>query len=66
MGGGAAVAIYLALVEGVSVFNPLLVGAVATASTVLFVGVSLITRPNPDAIDFAKELGPELAKHRAW
>ena len=66
MGGGAAVAIYLALVEGVSVFNPLLVGAVATASTVLFIGVSLITRPNPGAIDFAKELGPELAKHRAW
>ncbi len=66
MGGGAAVAIYLALIQGVSVFNPLLVGAVATSSTVLFIGVSLLTKPNPGAIDFAKELAPELAKHRAW
>jgi len=66
MSGGALVAVYLALVQGVSVFNPLLVGSVAAVSAGLFIGVSLITKPNPDAIDFAKELGPELAKHRAW
>jgi len=66
MSGGALVAVYLALVQGVSVFNPLLVGTVAAVSTGLFIGVSLITKPYPDAIDFAKELGPELAKHRAW
>jgi SSS family solute:Na+ symporter len=66
MAGGALSAIYLALIEGINVFNPLLVGAVALVSVGLFVGVSLLTQPQPAALDFSSELASELAKHRAW
>lgn len=64
--GGALSAIYLALIEGINVFNPLLVGVVALVSVGLFVGVSLFTKPQPAALDFSDELASELAKHRTW
>lgn len=64
--GGGAVAIWMALIQGVSVFNPLLAGSVAGVSVVLYVVVSLLTTPHPKALDFAGELAPELARHRAW
>lgn len=66
MSGGGVVAIWFALVQGVSVFNPLLTGSVAGASVALFVIVSLATRPHARALDFATELAPELRRHRAW
>jgi SSS family solute:Na+ symporter len=56
----------MAFIQGVSVFDPLLAGSVAGVSVVLYVAVSLFTKPHPTALDFAKELAPELAKHRAW
>lgn len=64
--GGAAVAVWLVLIQGVSVFNPILAGSVALVSTGLFIGVSLVTSPRSEALDFKRELAPELAKHRAW
>jgi SSS family solute:Na+ symporter len=64
--GGGVVAIWMALIQGVSVFNPLLAGSVAGVSVVLYVVVSLLTTPHPKALDFAGELAPELARHRAW
>ncbi len=66
MTGGAAVAIWLALGQGMSVFNPVLPFSVAGASVVLFVAVSLLSRPRPGALDFQSELADELARHRAW
>lgn len=64
--GGAAVAVWLVLIQGVSVFNPILAGSVALVSTGLFIGVSLVTSSRSEALDFKRELAPELAKHRAW
>jgi SSS family solute:Na+ symporter len=64
--GGGAVAIWMAFIQGVSVFDPLLAGSVAGTSVLLYVVVSLATKPHAKALDFAKELAPELAKHRAW
>ncbi len=64
--GGALVAVWMAFIQGVSVFDPLLAGSVAGVSVVLYVSVSLLTKPHPKALDFAKDLAPELAKHRAW
>lgn len=64
--GGAIVAVVMAFVLGISVFNPLLAGTVAGVSLGLFVVVSLVTKPHPEALDFAGELAPELAKHKAW
>lgn len=64
--GGAAVALWLAMGQGVSVFNPVLPFSVAGVSVALFVAVSLLTRPRPGALDFAAELAPDLARHRAW
>lgn len=66
MVGGSTVAIWLALVQGVSVFDPLLAGSVAGSSILLYVLVSATTRPHSEALDFAKELAPELRRHRAW
>lgn len=66
MVGGAAVAVWLALGQGVSVFNPVLPFSVAGASAGLFVVISLLTRPRPGALDFVGELGADLARHRAW
>jgi len=64
--GGSLTAVYLALIQGVSVFNPLLVGAVATISTLLFLLVSVLTKPHPGALNFAGDLREDLARHRAW
>lgn len=64
--GGAATAVWLAILEGVSVFNPLLPGTVAGVGVALFVGVSLITRPRPGALDFQAEIAGDLARCRAW
>ncbi len=66
MGGGGAVAVWMAMVQGVSVFNPMLALTVAGVTVALFVGVSLVTRPRPQALDFKGELAPELARHGAW
>lgn len=64
--GGAAVAIYMAIFAGVSVFNPILAGTVGGVSVGLFVIVSLITKPHPKSLNFKSELAPELSKHKAW
>lgn len=66
LSSGALVAIGLAFGLGISVFNPLLAGSVALVSVSLFIGVSLVTAPHPNALDFAAELTPELAKRRVW
>jgi len=64
--GGAGVAIWLAILLGVSVFDPLLPFAVAGTSIGLFVLVSLATTPRSGALDFQSEIAGELARHRAW
>lgn len=64
--GGAVVAIWLAMGQGISVFDPLLPFSVAGASVALFVVVSLLTRPRDGALDFQGELAADLARHRAW
>jgi SSS family solute:Na+ symporter len=66
MAGGAVVAVWMAMVRGVSVFDPRLAFTVAGVSTGLFVGVSLVTRPRDGALDFPGELRPELDRHGAW
>ncbi|SDW73305.1 sodium:solute symporter family protein [Roseicitreum antarcticum] len=66
MAGGALLAIYMAMVAGVSVFNPVLAFSVAGVSVALFVGVSLLTKPAKGALDFKAELAPDLARHGAW
>ncbi len=66
LAGGALVAIWLAFVAGVSVFDPLLPGVVMAVSLALFVGVSLVSRPRPEALDFKGELAAELARHGVW
>ncbi len=64
--GGAGTAVYMAMIAGVSVFNPMLAGTVVTVTVVLFVGVSMITKPRPDALDFKGELREELDKNGVW
>jgi SSS family solute:Na+ symporter len=64
--GGAAVAIWMAIVQGISVFDPLLPFTVAGASTALFILASLSTRPLQTSLDFQGEIGPALRHHRAW
>lgn len=64
--GGAAIAVWLAIYQGISVFNPLLPFAVASASTLLFVLVSLSSRPRDASLDFQAEIDPELRHHRAF
>ncbi|MDT0683398.1 sodium:solute symporter family protein [Roseicyclus sp. F158] len=64
--GGAALALWLALGAGISVFDPVLCGSVIAASTLLFVGVSAVTRGRPDAIDFPGELRPLLSRKAIW
>ncbi|MDP3861265.1 MAG: sodium:solute symporter family protein [Phaeovulum sp.] len=66
LAGGAMVAVWLSLVQGVSVFNPWLAVSVTAISSGLFVAVSLFTRPRPMALDFAGELRDDLARHNAW
>ncbi|PYE80888.1 sodium:solute symporter family protein [Pseudoroseicyclus aestuarii] len=64
--GGAALALWLALGQGVSVFDPALALSVLGLSTVLFVIVSLVTRPRREALDFEAHLRPDLYRHRIW
>lgn len=64
--GGAAVAVWLAIFQGISVFNPILPFAVGGTSVGLFVLVSLATSPRAKALDFQTEIADELARHRAW
>ncbi len=66
MGGGALVAIWLAIGVGVSVFDPRLAFGVAAVAAGLFVGVSRVTRPRPGALDFQGELRADLDRHGAW
>ncbi len=63
---GGALAIWLALIAGVSVFNPLLPFSVAATTVVVFVGVSLLTKPSEAALDFQGEIAEALARHRAF
>lgn len=64
--GGAALAVWMAMVQGVSVFNPVLALSVGGASVALFVAVSLLTRPLPGALDFGRELRGDLDAVNAW
>ena len=64
--GGSVVAIWLAMIAKVSVFNPVLSFSVAAVSTALFVGVSLLTRPHVRALDFQSEIAEALERHRAF
>jgi SSS family solute:Na+ symporter len=64
--GGGALAIWLAMGAGVSVFDPRLAGSVIAASVGLFVGVSLVTRPRPGALDFKRDLRRDLDAHGVW
>lgn len=64
--GGGVLAVYLALLQGVSVFNPLLPFSVAGLSALLFVLVSLASRPREAALDFRNEISAKLAAHRAF
>ena len=64
--GGAAVAVWLAMLMGIKVFDPLLPFAVAGTSVGLFVLVSLATQPRADALDFEGAIATELECHRIW
>lgn len=64
--GGGGVAIYMAFVAGVSVFDPRLSASVLGVTVALFVGVSLVTRPRAGALDFKGELRDELRAHGVW
>jgi len=56
----------MALIQGVSVFDPLLAITVATITVALFVIVSLLTKPSEHAIDFKTELKEPLKNSGAW
>ena len=64
--GGAALAVWLSMAQGMSVFNPWLAGSVGAASVALFVGVSVVTRARPGALDFGSELSADLRRMRVW
>ncbi|MEQ6248945.1 sodium:solute symporter family protein [Sulfitobacter sp. HNIBRBA3233] len=64
--GGAAVAVWLAIFQGVSVFNPVLPFAVGGTSVLLFIAVSIFTKPRANALDFQSEITDQLTYHRAW
>ncbi|MCA2012836.1 sodium:solute symporter family protein [Cereibacter sphaeroides] len=64
--GGAALAVWMAMIQGVSVFNPVLALSVLGLTVALFVVVSLVTKPKATALDFGAELRGELDKHGAW
>lgn len=64
--GGAVLAVWLAIIQGVSVFDPTLPFAVAGLSTALFICVSLLTSPRPEALDFQTEIAEALARRRAF
>ena len=64
IGGGALLAVWMAMIQGVSVFNPVLALSVGGVSVVLYVLVSLVTQPRPGALDF--DLRAELDSVGAW
>lgn len=64
--GGAGTAIYMAMVAGVSVFDPKLALSVIGVTVALFVGVSLLTRPHKGALDFPGELRGDLDENGVW
>ncbi|SFP42627.1 sodium:solute symporter family protein [Tranquillimonas alkanivorans] len=64
--GGSATAIWMAMVSGVSVFDPALALTVVGVTVALFVGVSLVTEPRDSALDFKGALQEELARMRVW
>lgn len=64
--GGSVTAIYMAMIAGFSVFDPRLAAAILSVTILLFVGVSLATRPRPEALDFKTGLRDELNKHGVW
>ena len=66
LAGGLLVAVVMAFVAGISVFDPVLPAAVLGAALALFVGVSLATRPRPEALDFRGDLAAGLARHGVW
>lgn len=66
MSGGAVVAVWLAMIVKISVFDPVLSFSVAAVSTTLFIAVSLMTRPREGALDFQSEIAEALARHRAF
>lgn len=66
MAVGAIVAILMVVIGGTSVFNPVLSLTVAGVSTALFVGVSLLSKPSPQALDFKTGLREDLDRHGAW
>ena len=66
IGGGAALAVWMSMIKGVSVFNPVLALSVGGVSVALYVVVSLVTRPRASALDFKGELADDLARVNAW
>lgn len=66
LAGGAALAIWMAMIRGVSVFDPMLSLSVIGVSLGLFVGVSLLTKPLSNALDFRTELRRDLDAHGVW
>ncbi len=64
IGGGAALAVWMAMIRGVSVFNPVRALSVGGASLGLFVLVSVLTRPRAQALDF--DLRADLDRVGAW
>ncbi|WP_296763647.1 sodium:solute symporter [Sediminimonas sp.] len=64
--GGAGTAITMAMIMGVSVFDPKLAATVIVVTVALFVGISLLTRPSASALDFKGELRKELDEYGVW
>ncbi|GAB4266976.1 MAG: sodium:solute symporter family protein [Pararhodobacter sp.] len=64
--GGAALAVWMAMVQGVSVFNPVLALSVGGTAVALYVMISLITRPSAKAVDFQRALRDDLDAMNAW
>ena len=64
--GGAGTAIYMALIAGISVFDPRLAASVMTVTLGLFVAVSLLTKPRATALDFKTDLKSDLRAFGVW
>lgn len=63
---GGALALWLVLGQGMSVFNPVLALSVLGVSILAFIGVSLASRPRAEALDFRAALAADLAAMRIW
>ena len=64
--GGAALAVWMAMIQGVSVFNPVLALSTGGLCLALFVLVSLVTKPREGALDFGTALRGDLDAHGVW